>query len=180
MRRLRLFLKLFIISIGRYRRSKFELLLSRRGLLLGRLAGFNSLDSILGLMQRVVQFVTQPVKNIQRINLSFINQPDRLGMPMRDNSLGLLPCAVGDCILTDNLDRLLLRVGYDLLCTRLRITQYAIPLGYHALAFLDGARNADSHLIDQPETLLRIHDQRRRQGHSPPSVQGLFKLIHQL
>ncbi|MXX27607.1 MAG: hypothetical protein F4Z82_19445 [Caldilineaceae bacterium SB0668_bin_21] len=61
MRRLRLFLKLFIISIGRYRRSKFELLLSRRGLLLGRLAGFNRLDSILGLMQRVVQFVTQPV-----------------------------------------------------------------------------------------------------------------------
>ncbi len=89
---------------------------------MGSLAGFDCLDSILCLVQRVVQFVTQPVKYIQSINLSFINQPDRLGMPMRDNSLRLLPGTVGDCILTDNLDRLLLRVGYNLLCTRLRIT----------------------------------------------------------
>jgi len=182
MRRLCLFLQCFIIFIRRYRRSEFEfpLFLFQRGLLLGSLAGFDSLDSILSLVQRVVQFVSQPVKHIQRVDLSFINQADRLGVSMRDNSLRLLPCAVGDGILTDNLDRLLLRVGYDLFCPRLRITQNAITLGYHALAFLDGARNADTHLIYQPETLLRIYDQRGRKWHPPPFVQGLFKLIHQL
>ena len=131
-------------------------------------------------MQRVVQFVPQPVKHIERVNFGFINQTDRFGVSMRDNSLRFFPRAFGDGVFADNLYCLLLGVGDDLLRPRLRITDNAVALGNHALAFLDRARYADTHLIYQPETLLRIHDQGGGQRHPPPSVQGLFKLIHQL
>lgn len=150
--RLYLFLKLFIIFIGRYRSGKFEftVLIFRRGLLLGRLAGFNGLDSVFRLVQRIVQFVSQPVEHVECVDFGFINQTDRFGVSMRDNSLRLFPRPFGDGVFADNLDRLLLGVGDNLLRPRLRITENAIALGNHALAFLDRARYADTHLIYQP------------------------------
>ena len=53
MQRLCLFLPRFIIFISRYRRSECEfiVILFRRGLLLGRLAGFDCLDSVFCLVQ---------------------------------------------------------------------------------------------------------------------------------
>ena len=101
----------------------------------GAWAGFDCLDAVFGLLQRVMQIVSQPVQYVQRVDLCLINKPDGFGVAMRDNALRFFASAFGDGVFADDLYRLLLSVRNDLFCTRLRIAEDAVPLGDHALAF---------------------------------------------